>query len=94
MRELPRRVRQAVLGTAMAALLLYAGDAVVLRNRMPAGLDTIPVQPYYAIPQKDGKTEFVLADPDTRTCTRSLFPQFGYKPCWYVRRHLQVRINE
>jgi hypothetical protein len=94
MQQLMRTVSRAVAGLVAAVLLLYVGDAVVLRMRMPAGLDTIPVQPYYAIPQKDGKTEFVLADPATRTCTRSLFPQLGYNPCWYVRRHLQLQINE
>jgi hypothetical protein len=94
MQQLLAQLRRALLGIAAAVLLVYVGDAVVLRMRMPAGLDSIPVHPYYAIPQKDGKTEFVLADPDTRTCARSLFPQLGYSPCWYVRRHLQVQINE
>ncbi len=94
MRELLGRIRRALLGLLAAALLLYVGDAVVLRQRLPGGLESIPVQPYYAIPQKNGKTEFMLAPPDTRTCANALFPQLGSNPCWYVRRHLQVRINE
>jgi hypothetical protein len=94
MQQMLRQVWRGLVGFLAAVLLVYVGDSAVLRIRIPAGLESIPVQPYYAIPQKDGKTEFVLADPDTRTCADSLFPQLGYSPCWYVRRHLQVQINE
>jgi hypothetical protein len=94
MPQLIKHFKRAILGLFGLALLLYAGDAISLRMRLPAGLDSVPVQPYYAIPQKDGKTEFVLADPETLTCAHSLFPQLGYKPCWYVSRHRQVRMDE
>ena len=94
MKRLIGQVKRALLGVFAAVLLLYVGDAVSVRLRRPASIDSIPVQPYYSIPQKDGKMEFILADPDTRTCAHSLFPQLGYNPCWYVSRHLQLQINE
>jgi hypothetical protein len=51
------------------------------------------VQPYYAVPLRDGKTEFMMLDPEDRTCVYSLFPHFGYGPCWYVKGKREQRIN-
>ncbi|MBV9155969.1 MAG: hypothetical protein JO097_06885, partial [Acidobacteriaceae bacterium] len=56
---------------------VYIADYLLLRfriatNRNPYG--TVTIQPYYAVPQKDGKTEFLFDDPQNQTCVHSLFP--------------------
>jgi hypothetical protein len=53
----------------------------------------VTIQPYYAIHQKNGKTEFDYAQPQIQVCVQSLFPHFGYAPCWYVKRHTDKRID-
>ncbi len=81
---------------AIVALLLaaiYAGDYLAARLRGANALGTVQVQPYYAVPLKDGKTEFMLLDPETQTCVKSLLPHFGYGPCWYLNGRKQQRIN-
>lgn len=88
-----RRIKRILLLLAAALALFYAGDYVVLRTRLPRSLSTVTVEPYYAVPQKDGKTEFMMLDPEDRTCTQSLFPHMGYPPCWYLRKHTQQRID-
>jgi len=79
-----------ILLTALVSLcVLYIGDYVFLRykmakNRTPFG--AVTVQSYYAVPQKSRKTEFYFDQPETLPCVHSLFPHFGYSPCWYLNR--------
>jgi hypothetical protein len=83
----------------IAALLLlftYAGDYLSVRYRIPKGRDpfsNVTIQPYYAIHEKNGRTEYDFAQPETQMCIHSLFPHFGYSPCWYVNRHTDKRID-
>jgi hypothetical protein len=77
-------------------VLLYAGDYVSVRygipnHRNPFGV--IRVDQYYAVPLKNGRIEYMLADPIDQTCVNSLFPHLGYVPCWYLSRHRQKRID-
>ncbi|HTZ73758.1 MAG TPA: hypothetical protein VMB47_07550 [Candidatus Aquilonibacter sp.] len=75
-----------LLGTAVVAYVL---DAIQVRIRLATGgpsraYDTVTV--LYAAGLKGGKYEIYSDQPDSETCTRSLFPQLGYQPCWYLRR--------
>jgi hypothetical protein len=85
------------LGFLLALLLLvYAGDYLSLRYRIPHRREpfgTVQIQPLYAIHEKNGKTEYDFPPPETETCVHSLFPHFGYAPCWYLRRHTEKRID-
>lgn len=79
-----------------AAVLAYLADDAVLRiriatNHTPFG--TVTVHPYYAIPQKDQKTQFMLGDPTDQQCVHSLFPHMGDSPCWYLTKHTDQQIN-
>jgi hypothetical protein len=81
---------------AILALLTYVGDYLCVRYRIPNGRDpfsTVTIQPYYAIHEKNGRTEYDYAQPQTQVCVRSIFPHFGYSPCWYVNRHTDKRIE-
>lgn len=92
-----RYLKRTLAGVATALALLYVGDDLsvrlpIPRSRSPYG--TVEIKTYYAIPQKDRKTEFMLGDPQTVTCVHSLLPHFGYNPCWYVERKKLRRIDE
>lgn len=85
-----------VVGLAWLAALVYGGDYFSVRYKVPKGREpfsNVTVQPYYAIHQKNGKTEYDYAQPQTQVCVQSLFPHFGYDPCWYVKRHTDKRID-
>jgi hypothetical protein len=85
-----------VVAVVLLALFVYAGDYLSVRYKIPKDRDpfsTVTIQPYYAIHQKNGKTEYDYAQPESQVCVRALFPHFGYNPCWYVTRHTDKRID-
>lgn len=90
------RIPSILLIVLVSLAIVYALDYAVLRyriatNRNPYG--TVTVRPYYAVPRKDHKTEFLFDDPHDQTCVNSLFPHFGDTPCWYLTRHTEPRID-
>jgi len=89
-------VKTALIAVLAFCALLYAGDYAVVRCPIPRSrnpLATVEVQPYYAVPLKDGKTEFMFLNSENQVCVRSLFPHLGHNPCWYVRRHRNKATN-
>jgi len=89
-------VRTLLIVVALSCALLYAGDYASVRYRIPRGrvpLGTVEIQPYYAVPLKDGKTEFMFLKPESQICVHSLFPHLGHSPCWYARRKRDKRID-
>jgi hypothetical protein len=73
--------------------LLDGGDWLVARSRGARAFGSVLVRPYYAVPLKDGKTEFIMLSPETRACVHALFPHFGAAPCWYLEGHTQQRVD-
>lgn len=91
-----RRLQRAFIIIVLSVSALYACDYLALRfriatNRNPYG--TVRIQPYYAVPQKNGNTEFLFDDPQDVTCVHSLFPHGSDDPCWYLGRKKEKRIN-
>ena len=86
-----------ILAVAIISLLiLYAGDYLSLRYRIPKGraqFGVVKIQSYYAVGLKSGKTEFMFLGPKNQTCVHSLFPHFGDIPCWYLTRKSVQRID-
>lgn len=83
-------------GLLAAVLVAYVVDAIQIRVRSkmggPSGVyDTVTV--YYAAALKGNRYEIFTDRPDHETCSRSLFPQLGYEPCWYLRQH-KVKVVE
>jgi hypothetical protein len=77
-------------------VLAYAGDWTCLRYRSwkrGDAFDSVTVTQVYVIHEKNGKTEYQYDPPQEQVCVRSLFPHFGYSPCWYVRRHPEKQIE-
>jgi hypothetical protein len=84
-------MKRATLGAILSLAAFYLGDYAVARS---VPLRSVDVQPYYAIHQKNGKTEFdYSAPPETQTCVASLLPHLGSNPCWYVNRHKTRKIE-
>jgi len=73
-------------------LVLYSGDYAVLRMRGEP-TEAMEINKFYAVPQKDGKTEYEPGEPETRTCVNSIFPHLGDSPCWYLKRHKNEQVN-
>jgi hypothetical protein len=100
-REDLERILRRVLGMGMVALcgllgIAYAADYLSVRYRIPGNREqfgTVTVRRYDAVQEKNGKTEFLFNPPEAQTCVRSLFPHFGYTPCWYLERHPEQRTD-
>ncbi len=96
-REIILRAAGRVLTIVVLAIAaLYIIDYGVLRYRIAANktpFDSVTVRPYYAVPQKNHSTEFLMGDPQAQTCVNSIFPHIGDSPCWYLTRHKDQRIN-
>jgi len=91
-----RYVKRARVAVLLLPAILYVCDYASVRYRLyekhdPLG--TVQIQRYYAVRQKDRKTEFIFTDPETQTCVYSMFPHLGYSPCWYLNRRKVIRIN-
>ena len=92
--------KRVLLSVAACAAITYVGDYAALRFRVafpqlgPA-FDTVEMDRLYAIPLKNGATEYELdaRQPKvTLECVRALFPHLGYSPCWYLRQNSQKPI--
>ena len=83
-------MRRIFIVAILGLCVLCAGDYFAASH---AALGTVKVERYYAIPQKDGKTEFVFATPESQSCVQSMLPHLGYNPCWYVNRRKRKRID-
>jgi len=86
--------KRTFIGMVVLLCLVYTGDYLSVRFRNDRELfEVVNTNRYYAIPQKNGKTEFAPAPPLSETCVHSLFPHAGNSPCWYLYRHLKKRID-
>jgi hypothetical protein len=84
-------MRYAPIWAALALAGAYLGDYAMARSQP---LISVQIQPFYAIHQKSGKTEFDYSvPPETQTCVASVLPHFGSNPCWYVTKHKTRKIE-
>jgi hypothetical protein len=91
-----RWVQRTLLGGLVLFVLIYTCDFLLLRYRITTNhgpFGTVTVRPYYAVPQKNHKTEFLFDEPQDQTCVHSLFPHLGDQPCWYLSTHKDQRID-
>ena len=89
-------LQKTFVAVVLTIAVVYACDFLLLRfriatNRQPYG--TVTIHPYYAVPQKNHKTEYLFDDPRDERCVHSLFPHVGDSPCWYLSRNKDRRIN-
>jgi hypothetical protein len=84
------------VGLIAASALAYAADYLLWRYKLLTGHSpyaTVTVQYYYAIQEKNGKTEYDFQPPQQESCVNSLFPHAGSSPCWYERKHPEKAIR-
>jgi hypothetical protein len=92
-----RSVQRVLLALLLFVILFYGGDYLVLRYRASNhgnALGSVLVKRTLAVRLKSNKIEYTALDPVNRVCTNSIFPQLGYSPCWYVRRHPREQIDD
>ena len=79
-----------LLVVAAVGFSIYLGDYAIFRYRVAVGYSpygTVTIRYYYAIQEKNGKTEYDFQPPQPEACANALFPHSGYWPCWYERKH-------
>lgn len=97
--DLRRWVRRALLGVLLSAIvalgLAYTADSVVFHIRVARGnaYSSVQVSHYYAVKQKNGKTQFIFNPPAAEDCVHALFPHAACQPCWYLTRHPEQRTD-
>ena len=85
-----KKILSAVGFVVLAFLLLYGGDYVSAKFRLPGNRETlgsVDVRVMWAIKLKNGRIDYQFGDTETQPCLHSIFPHLGYKPCWYLTRH-------
>jgi hypothetical protein len=99
MNRIGKFVLRGLVGVLVLVALLWIGDWISFRYRLSKGtpgdpLQTMRIQPTYAIPHKDGQAEYVFGQAQNVTCVRSIFPHAGDLPCWYVQETASKPIQE
>jgi len=87
-----RGARITLTSVVLFAGVAYVADYIALRMRSQP-TDSVVVRPVYAVPQKNGRVEYLASDPQPETCVRSLFPHMNDAPCWYLKRHPERRVD-
>ncbi len=85
-----------IAGLMAITCVAYLTDFAILRWKFKNKRDafaTVKISPYYAVPRKDHKIEYMFQDPVDETCVNSLFPHGGNSPCWYLTRHREKRVD-
>jgi hypothetical protein len=85
-------LKRLAIAVALAVAVLYSGDYALARHRMNASqhageVGSVEIVSMYEIPHKDGREEIIVGDSTVQPCIHSLFPHFGYTPCWYLKRN-------
>lgn len=92
-----RRIFLSVLITSASVVILtFLVDLGLFRLRVAANREpygSVVVRHYYAVVQKNGKTQFLFDPPGSETCVNALLPHSGMQPCWYLRRHPDQRTD-
>lgn len=95
MRAYLNRIAYVVL---LLLALAYGYDYASVRRRISAQkpgdpFDVVTYPHLLAIPLKGNKVDYELdaqSPMESDPCVHSLFPHFGYTPCWIVRKRAQT----
>jgi hypothetical protein len=81
-----RWLLRTLIGALAILVLSFLGDWVVFQLR-GRPIEQILVNRYLATPLKGNNTEVDFEGTMQIPCSRTLYPQSGSQPCWYLRRH-------
>jgi len=70
---------------AFAALIYGAEDVYARVRGRPT--EQVKVDQYYTEMNRYNELEYSAGSVMMQTCVDALMPHFGYKPCWYLKRH-------
>lgn len=84
-----RLLGQALLWCFAAALVAYPVDFAIWKIRVAhgGGMGSVETFSVVAAEEKGNKEEYFPTGNDLTPCSRSLYPQGGNTPCWYLSRH-------
>jgi hypothetical protein len=87
-----KMVLKAVGILLLGAALLYVVDFAVWRARVAAGggMGSVTVDMYTVADLKGGKEDYYANGTVALPCTKSIYPQEGSNPCWWVERHREM----
>ncbi|MGA8940121.1 MAG: hypothetical protein WB439_13250 [Acidobacteriaceae bacterium] len=73
----------------LIAALLYPLDWAVWRVRVArgGGMGSVQVDMYTVADLKGGKEDYFPNGTVATVCSKSIYPQAGNNPCWWVERH-------
>ena len=81
-----RWVRRIILGLAAFGVMSFVVDWCVFKvTGSPRSKYT--VSHFVSAPLKDNKQEIDYTGSEEVSCSLSMYPQDGFTPCWYLRRH-------
>ncbi|HWG22437.1 MAG TPA: hypothetical protein VG225_18080 [Terracidiphilus sp.] len=81
-----RWLRAAILGLAAFGVISFALDWTVFKlTGSPKSKFT--VSHFVSAPLKNNKQEIDFIGSEDEPCSLTVYPQDGYMPCWYLRRH-------
>jgi hypothetical protein len=87
-----RQFKKIVIGALASVALLYAFDDLYARVRKNQ-FASVQVSRMYKMKNRWNETEYSVAGREYQKCIYSLFPHFGYNPCWYLNSHPMQYIN-
>jgi hypothetical protein len=95
LRAICQLMKRALIIVVILVAVLYAVDFLSLRFGIPARdpVGSVTVHTFYAVKLKNGKTEYDYYGDHDVSCTNSVFPQYGLKPCWWASRHTNEQIK-
>ena len=81
-----------VMWLLVATAVVYLGDWAVWRVRVAGGggMGNVTVGMLQVAAMKGNKEEYFPDGTEVVQCSRSLFPQTGAGPCWWVEQHRTV----
>lgn len=84
-----RVLAKGVAWLVLAAMVAYPLDWAVWRARVArgGGMGSYQVDRFTVAELKGGKEDYYLNGTTLVSCSRTLYPQGGYNPCWWVKRH-------
>lgn len=81
-----RWVQRTVFVFMAAVLIIYVADWSVFKIYGSA-TSKVTVSHFVSAALKNNKQELDYLGSEDVPCSDTLFPQGGYTPCWYLRRH-------
>jgi hypothetical protein len=87
-----RVLLRTLLGILLVAAVIYPADWLVWRARMArgGGMDAVQVDLYTVAELKGSKEDYYPNGTEMMPCSKTLYPQGGNSPCWWLVRHREV----